>query len=215
VTEKIRVFLIDDHAVLRQGLRLIIENTHAMEVVGEAGTGKEALYTLRRLPIPPDIILLDIHLPDTNGVALAHKLGALAPKAKIIILTVSDDSRDLYAAVQAGVRGYILKESSANEVVEAIKRVHRGEAVLPPALTARLLDELSRPGYTPTELTEREREILRYIARGLSNKEIAAVVGLSENTVKTHVRKILTKLNARSRAEAAAYAVQAGLLRPK
>ncbi len=215
MTEKIRVFLIDDHAVLRQGLRLIIENTHAMEVVGEAGTGKEALYTLRRLPIPPDIILLDIHLPDTNGVALAHKLGALAPKAKIIILTVSDDSRDLYAAVQAGVRGYILKESSANEVVEAIKRVHRGEAVLPPALTARLLDELSRPGYTPTELTEREREILRYIARGLSNKEIAAVVGLSENTVKTHVRKILTKLNARSRAEAAAYAVQAGLLRPK
>ena len=215
MTEKIRVFLIDDHAVLRQGLRLIIENTHAMEVVGEAGTGKEALYTLRRLPIPPDIILLDIHLPDTNGVALAHKLGALAPKAKIIILTVSDDSRDLYAAVQAGVRGYILKESSANEVVEAIKRVHRGEAVLPPALTARLLDELSRPGYTPTELTEREREILRYIARGLSNKEIAAVVGLSENTVKTHVRKIRTKLNARSRAEAAAYAVQAGLLRPK
>ncbi len=211
----IRVFLIDDHAVLRQGLRLIIESTEDMEVVGEAGTGKEALRALQRLPLPPDIILLDIHLPDTHGVSLAHKLRALVPKANIVILTVSDNSRDLFAAVQAGVRGYILKNASAEEVVDAIRRVQRGEAVLPPALTSRLLDELARPGYTPSELTDREVEILRYIARGLSNKEIASVLGLSENTVKTHVRKILAKLNARSRAEAAAYAVQAGLLHPR
>ncbi|NPA90082.1 MAG: response regulator transcription factor [Chloroflexi bacterium] len=208
----IRIFLIDDHTVLRQGLRLIVESAEDMEVVGEAGSGQEALERLSRLSPPPDIILLDIHLPDTSGIALAHKFRALFPHARVIILTVSDHTGDLMAAVQAGVRGYLLKNASAEEVLDALRRVHRGEAVLPPSLTTRLLDQLTYPGSLPTDLTERELQILRYIARGLSNKEIASTLNLSENTVKTHVRKILAKLNARSRAEAAALAVRAGLL---
>ncbi len=206
----IRVFLVDDHAVLRQGLHLLLETASDIDVIGEAGTGQEAL--LRIPSLYPDVVLLDVHLPDIDGLQLARKLGALVPRSHIVMLTVSDRPQDVKEALHAGVRGYLLKSASADEVVDTIRQVMMGGIVLPPPLTARLIDDLIHPAMLTQELTEREEEVLHYIVRGLSNKEIATAMGLSENTVKTHVRKILTKLNARSRAEAAAFAVRTGLV---
>ncbi len=206
----IRVFLVDDHPVLREGMRLLLETASDIEVVGTAGTGQEALHQITALH--PDVALLDVHLPDTDGITLAKKLSLLAPNTRVIMLTVSDRPRDVKEAVQAGVRGYLLKSAGAEEIVDAIHSVMGGGLVLPPNLAARLIDDLVRPSTATAELTEREQEVLKYVARGLSNKEIAVRMGLSENTIKTHVRKILTKLNVRSRAEAAAYAVRSGLL---
>ena len=206
----ITVFLVDDHTVLRQGLHFILDEVEDMRVVGEAGTGAEALS---RVPhVDPDVVLLDIHLPDMSGVDVARELKARGVRAHIIILTVSDRHSDLVDAIRAGARGYLLKSSSADEVIHAIRHVMLGGAVLPPDLT---LQALARNRVDPsplTDLTEREVEVLKLVAQGLGNKEIAARLSLSENTVKTHVRHILSKLNARSRAEAAAYAVRMGLV---
>ena len=206
----ITVFLVDDHTVLRQGLRFILDEVEDMEVVGEAGTGAEALD---RIPLlDPDVVLLDIHLPDMSGVDVARELKARGVRAHIIVLTVSDRHHDLVDAIRAGARGYLLKSSSANEVIYAVRQVMLGGAVLPPDLTVQALTHRSATSSPLDDLTEREIEVLKLVAQGLGNKEIAARLSLSENTVKTHVRHILSKLNARSRAEAAAYAVRAGLV---
>ncbi len=206
----IRVFLVDDHAVLRQGLRLILQAVPEIQVVGEAASGQEALD---RVPVVrPDVVLLDISLPDVDGLEVAQRLRDLAPDTRIIMLTVSDNRQDVVRAARAGVRGYILKSADAEEVIQAIREVVKGGAVFPPRLTALLLEAMTRPAPNQVAFTERELAVLRLIARGLGNKEIAARLSLSENTVKTHVRNILSKLNARSRAEAAAYAVRAGIV---
>ncbi len=210
----IRVFLVDDHTVVRQGLRLILEDATDMTVVGEAATAQEALH---RVPAAqPDVILLDIHLPDQSGVAIARDLHRLVPTTRILILTVSDRHDDVFEALQAGARGYILKSASADEVIAAIRQVMSGGVVLPPDVAARLVEDLTQEttAGSPTQepLTAREREVLRYLAGGLSNKEIAHQLGISENTVKSHVRHILAKLNVRSRVEAATYAVRMGLV---
>ncbi len=206
----IRIFLVDDHTVLRQGLRLILDEQEDMEVVGEAGTGQEALRLIPQ--VAPDVVLLDIHLPDMSGVDVARSLQSRGGQPHIVMLTVSDRHRDLIEAMRAGARGYLLKSASAEHVVSAIRQVYLGSVVLPQSLAAKMLEgsEPAEPGVA--ELTERELEVLRLIAHGLGNKEIAARLSLSENTVKTHVRNILSKLNARSRAEAAAYAVKKGLV---
>lgn len=206
----IRVFLVDDHTVLRQGLRLILQDASDMEVVGEAGTGTDAL---KRIPaVQPDVVLLDVNLPDMSGVEVARALRDRVPGVRVVMLTVSDRHQDLIAAVQAGVRGYILKNASSDEVVNAIREVMQGGAVLPPRLTAHLLDAFVSPPDPLDTLTDRELQVLRLITHGLGNKEIAARLRISEHTVKTHVRNILSKLNAKSRAEAAAYAVKRGLV---
>ncbi len=206
----IRVFLVDDHAVLRQGLRLILQAVPEIQVVGEAASGQEALD---RVPVVrPDVVLLDISLPDVDGLEVAQRLRDLAPDTRIIMLTVSDNRQDVVRAARAGVRGYILKSADAEEVIQAIREVVKGGAVFPPRLTALLLEAMTRSTPDQVAFTERELAVLRLIARGLGNKEIAAQLSLSENTVKTHVRNILSKLNARSRAEAAAYAVRAGIV---
>lgn len=210
----IRVFLVDDHTVVRQGLRLILEDAPDMTVVGEAATAEEALH---RVPaVQPDVVLLDVHLPDQSGVAIAREVHRRAPHTRILILTVSDRHEDVFEALQAGARGYLLKSASAEEVITAIRQVMSGGVVLPPEVAARLVEDLTQDpmggGQVQEPLTSREREVLRYLACGLSNKEIARQLGISENTVKSHVRHILAKLNVRSRVEAATYAVRMGLV---
>ncbi len=206
----ITIFLVDDHTVLRQGLHLILEEVEDMQVVGEAGTGTEALAMIPA--VDPDVVLLDIHLPDMSGVDVAKGLKARGVRAHIIILTVSDRHQDLIEAIRAGARGYLLKSSSAEQVIHAIRQVNLGGAVLPPRVTLKAFGAAAPAPSHISNLTDRELEVLRLIAQGLGNKEIAARLSLSENTVKTHVRNILSKLNARSRAEAAAYAVRVGLV---
>ncbi|RMF27708.1 MAG: DNA-binding response regulator [Chloroflexi bacterium] len=206
----IRVLIADDHAILRQGLRLILREAPDLSVVGEAATGAEAIA--QAVALAPDVVLMDIELPDLSGIEATRRIRALSPQTRILVLTVSDRSEDLVGALKAGARGYLLKSADAATVLDAIRRVAAGQAVLPPDLTALLLDELAEPQPVAEGLTERELEVLGYIVQGLGNKEIAAILHLSENTVKTHVRHILSKLNVRSRAEAAAYAVRAGLI---
>jgi len=207
----IRILIADDHTILRQGLKLILGEDPAFTVVGEAANGEEAVA--QTLKLAPDIVLMDVKMPGMDGIEAARRIRAAQPQVRILMLTVSDTDQDLFGALKAGARGYLLKNAEARQVLEALHRVSAGEAILPPTLAARVLDEFAAPPQGPEPLTGRETEIIRLIAQGLGNKEIAAALSLSENTVKTHVRHILDKLQLRSRAEAAAYAVQAGLVR--
>ena len=206
----IRVLIADDHTVLRHGLRMILNEAEGITVVGEATDGLEAVD--RAQALAPDVILMDVNMPRMDGVEATRRISAAQPETRVVILTVSDKDRDLIGAIKAGARGYLLKSAESSEVLEAIRRVAAGEAILPPALTGRVLDELASPTPGPSSLTERELEVLALITEGLSNKEIAAALHVSLNTVKTHVRHILEKLDLRSRSEAAAYAVRAGLV---
>lgn len=210
----IRLFLVEDHTVVRQGLRLILEDAADITVVGEAATAQEAL---RRLPAAqPDVVLLDIHLPDQSGLSVLQQVHRVVPKARVIVLTVSDRREDIRGALEAGARGYLLKNVSAETVVETVRQVMRGGVVLPPEVAAMVVEDLTRPSTPQGEpLTPREMVVLQHMVQGLSNKEIARALGVSENTVKTHVRHILAKLNARSRVEAVTYALQHGLVPPK
>ncbi len=207
----VRVLIADDHAVLRHGLRLILGEDPGLTVVGEASTGAEAV--IQALALAPDVVLMDIELPDISGIEATRRIRAACPQTHMLILTVSDRNQDLLAAFKAGARGYLLKSMESSEVLAAIHHVAAGETILPPHLTARLLDELAEPKPVTAELTAREQEVLQHLVRGLANKEIARALNISLNTVKSHVRRILSKLNSRSRAEAAARAVRIGLVR--
>ncbi len=208
----IRILLADDHAILRQGLRLILSADPAIQVVGEASNGEEAVARAEELN--PDVVLMDVHMPVVDGIQATQRIRASRPQIRILMLTVSDRDQDLFGALKAGAKGYLLKNTEARQVLDAIQRVYQGEAILPPTLAARVLDEFATPPPPVVNaLTEREVEIIRLIAQGRGNKEIASLLALSENTVKTHVRHILDKLQLRSRSEAAAYAVQTGLVK--
>lgn len=209
----IRVLISDDHAVLRHGLRLILQSAPDIAVIGEAGTGSDAVA--QAIASSPDVVLMDLDLPDMSGIEATHRIRASSPETRVLILTVSDRKADFIGALKAGARGYLLKSMDSREVLAAIRRVADGEAVLPPKLAARLLDEIVEPAPPdphPEELTEREMEVLTQLAQGLGNKEIAAALNISENTVKTHVRNILAKLGVRSRTEAATHALRGGLV---
>ena len=206
----ISVLIADDHAVLRHGLRLILNEAPDLTVVGEAATGQETISLA--LELQPDVILMDVNMPDFSGVEATHRIRSVQPDIKVLILTISKKNKDLIEAIKAGAKGYLLKSSESSQVMDAIRRVAAGEAILPPDLVARVLDELTNPTPTPQILTGREQEILKLVAQGLGNKEIAVTLHISENTVKTHMRHILEKLSLNNRAEAAAYAVRAGLM---
>jgi DNA-binding NarL/FixJ family response regulator len=207
----IRVLIADDHTILREGLQRILRENPALTVVGEATTGEEAV-TLA-LELLPDVVLMDVTMPHMSGIEATRRIRLVRPETRILMLTVSDRDEDLLSALKAGARGYLLKNAEAREVMDALQRVHAGEAIVPPALVGRVLDELATPT-TPEALSPRETEVLGLVAEGLANKEIAATLSISENTVKTHVRHILDKLGLRSRTEAAAYAVHQGLVPP-
>jgi DNA-binding NarL/FixJ family response regulator len=205
----IRVLIADDHTVLRHGLRLILNEADDLRIVGEASDGEQAVALA--LELEPDVVLMDVNMPGVDGIEATRRIRAARPETYILVLTVSDRDKDLVEAMRAGARGYLLKKAESGEVLEAIRRVAAGEAILSTTALARVLDELASPASSPEKLTARETEVLGLIAQGLGNKEIALALHISENTVKTHVRHILEKLNLRSRTEAATYAVRSGL----
>ena len=208
----IRVLIVDDHTMFRQGLVSLLQIESEFEVVGEAPDGEEGLRLAWELR--PDVVLMDVKMPKMGGVEATRQLLADVPDLHVLMLTVSEDDEDLLAATRAGARGYILKNADADELLEAIRQVHAGQAALSPAITLRLLQTLRAGPLPPASLplTPRELEIFWLLARGISNREIAESLFVSENTVKTHVRHILKKLNLHSRHEAADYARRHNLM---
>jgi two-component system NarL family response regulator len=214
----IRVLIADDHELFRHGLEQALAGEPDIEVVGEASDGEEA--TERSAALAPDVILMDVRMPRVNGVEAVQQIRGTRPDARIVMLTSSEDEQDLFAAVRAGASSYLLKRVSIDDLADAVRAAHRGEGWIDPTLVPRLLREfatLSQRRDDDTEggerrLTDREIEVLRLVARGMSNKEIASELVIAENTAKNHVRNILEKLHLRSRSEAAAYAVREGLM---
>ncbi len=216
----IRLLLVDDEAMVRTGLRLILETEDDLRVVGEASTGVEAIEQAARLQ--PDVILMDVRMPRMDGVEACRRL-VEASGAKVVILTTFDLDEHLFAAVRAGACGFLLKASPPEELVAAIWAAHAGNALIEPRMTRRLLDEFARrPAMVPAgeipdrlnELTERELDVLKELARGLSNAEIGEHLYIGEATVKTHVTHILAKLGLRDRIQAVVLAYESGLVEP-
>jgi DNA-binding NarL/FixJ family response regulator len=209
----IRILLVDDHAVVREGLRAFLALQDGMEIVGEAGDGAEAIEQAERLC--PDVILMDLVMPRVDGVQAMRELRHRAPSSRVIVLTSFLDDDRLLPAIRAGAAGYLLKNADPAELVRAIRAAHAGDAVIDPTAAARLVRTLSEgvPRADSSEgLTRREREVLAQIARGYSNKRIALELGISEKTVKTHVGHLLAKLGVADRTQAALLAVQRGLV---
>ena len=209
-----RVLLADDHALFRDGIASLL-GAWGFDVVGQAADGAAAVALAARLD--PDLVLMDVRMPGVDGLEATRRIAAANPRIAIVMLTVSEDEDDLFGAVKAGARGYLMKNLEAVEFRAMLEAVGRGEPAITPSTAARIIAELARPatGGTPIDpdrLTPRELEVLRLITAGDRNKEIAAELGISENTVKYHLRNILEKLHAESRAEAAARAVREGLV---
>jgi NarL family two-component system response regulator LiaR len=212
VTPAIRVLLVDDHPVVRQGLRALLSTQDGIEVVGEAGDGDVAVSAAERLS--PDVVLMDVVMPAMDGVEALRRIVERRPQTRVVMLTSYADERRAMEAVDAGASGFLLKDASPRDVVSAIRAAHRGEAVLHPAVAAKLMAERRRPPAAHSDLTPRELEVLRLVARGLQNKRIASELHLSEKTVKTHVSAVLRKLDVTDRTQAAMYAVRERLVEP-
>ena len=205
----IRVFLLDDHEIVRMGLKELLDAEDDLVVVGEAGTAEDALA---RIPaITPDVAVLDVHLPDGDGIAVCREIRSARPDIKCLILTSFADDEALFSAILAGAAGYVLKQVRGNDLVDAIRRVARGQSLLDPAVTARVLERLRTPPAPDgnlASLTEQERRILDLIAEGLTNRQIGERMYLAEKTVKNYVSNVLMKLGMSRRSEAAAYAAR-------
>jgi NarL family two-component system response regulator LiaR len=208
--ETIAVLLADDHPVVREGLRSLLSVQPDMELVGEAGDGAEAVALAGKLV--PDVVLMDLVMPELDGVEATRRIRELSPSTRVIALTSFDDDDRIFPAIKAGAAGYLLKDVPPQELVDAVRRVHRGEALLHPVVAGRLMQEVAAETPAADTLTERELEVLRLIARGLPNKLIARELGVSEKTVKTHVSNILAKLHLSDRTQAALYAVREKLV---
>ena len=210
----IRVLLVDDHAVVRKGMRALLDREPGIEVAGEADNGDQAVHAADRLR--PDVILMDLEMPGTGGIEATRQITAQHPETRIVVLTSHAAEEDVFPALKAGALGYLLKHSAPEEVLQAIRQAHRGETVLHPSIARMVLQELNRPAQakqpkTTEPRSERELEVLRLLARGMSNQEIADTLVVGEATVRSHVSSILRKLQLASRTQAALYALREGL----
>ena len=221
--EHIRVLIVDDHAVYRRGLQTVLSTERGIEVVGEAADGVEAVT--RAEETLPDVIVMDVAMPKRGGIEACRAIKERVPSVRILMLTSSDDESDLFEAVRAGANGYLLKDVPPEDVAAGIRGLHHGKSLLSPMMASKLLSEFAllsareeetpRPeAFAAPRLTERELGILTLVARGKANREIAAELFISENTVRNHVRNILDKLQMHSRMEAAMYAVRQRLIDP-
>jgi two-component system, NarL family, response regulator LiaR len=202
----VTVLIADDHPVVRQGLRTFLDLQDGVSVVGEATTGAEAVVKVEELL--PDVVLMDLVMPDLDGIEAARRIRDVSPTTKVIVLTSYADDEKIFPAIKAGAAGYLLKDVEPGEIADGIRRVQRGEALLHPKIAARVMREVTEEKTEGEVLTARELEVLRELARGLSNKAIAEELVLSERTVKTHVSNILAKLHLAHRTQAALYAVR-------
>jgi DNA-binding NarL/FixJ family response regulator len=219
--QALRVLIVDDHALFRRGLQMVLRQESDIDVVGEAADGQEAVNKAQETM--PDVILMDVRMPKRSGIDATRQIKDLIPHAKILMLTISDEEADLYDAIKAGASGYLLKEISIDEVADAIRTVWAGQSRISPSMAAKLLTEFAamskrvdeRQQLPAPRLTEREMEVLTLVAQGLNNRDIAKQLFISENTVKNHIRNILEKLHLHSRMEAVVYAVREKLLEIK
>jgi two-component system NarL family response regulator len=202
----IRVLVADDHPILREGLVTLINRQAGMEVVAKAADGIEAVAMFSRFA--PDVSVLDIRMPGLDGIEAVAAIRAVDPDARLVILTSFANDEDIYRALQAGARGYIVKDADGDELVECLRAVHQGRTFIPPAIASKLAQRVGS-----VELTAREREVLALVAKGKGNREIGATLEVTEGTIKVHVNNILTKLNVASRTEAVNIGVRRGLVR--
>ena len=219
-SDPINVLIAEDQTLMRQGLKTILELEEGFNVVGEASNGQEAVE--RALALKPDVVLMDVQMPRMNGVEATAQLASLLPAVRVIILTTFDYDEYVFDGIKAGARGYLLKDTPADELLAAIRKVHAGESIIQPSIAARMIAEFSRRQDATSgqaaqsspcdELSERELEVLRLLADGLSNREIATRLVLAEGTIKNHVSTILDKLHAANRTQAARVAREQGLI---
>ncbi|MGJ0558333.1 response regulator [Methylocystis sp.] len=208
-TERIRVYLLDDHEIVRQGIRTFLESSGDIEVVGESGSAQDAT---NRIPaLKPDVAILDARLPDGSGIEVCRAVRSVDPSINALILTSYDDDEALFAAIMAGAAGYVLKEIRSADLLETVRRVAAGQSMIDPALTARVLERVRNPSTTApelAELTDQEMKLLEYITEGLTNKEIGEQMFLAEKTVKNYVSSVLAKLGVERRTQAAVIAAK-------
>ena len=215
----VRVLLVDDDDLMRAGLKAVLSSDARVEVVGEAGSGRAAVERVRALR--PDLVLMDVRMPDLDGIAATREIAAASPDVKVVILTTFEEDDYIFGALSAGASGFLLKRSGPEELLAAIQTVAAGDSLLSPSVTRTVIDRMARQP-TPEigssrlldTLTPREREVLVLLARGLSNGEIAAELVIEESTVKTHVKRILMKLRLRDRIQAVIFAYESGLTQP-
>jgi len=218
--EPIRTMIVDDHALFRRGLEMVLEEEQDIELVGQASDGAEAVE--KAAESLPDVVLMDIRMPRSSGIEACRAMKEAAPSAKIVILTISDEEEDLFEAIRAGASGYLLKDIPLDEVADAVRAVHGGQSLINPSMAGKLLTEFATLAkrddgeraqeVPPPRLTDREMQVLKLIARGMNNRDIAKELFISENTVKNHVRNILEKLQIHSRMEAVMIAVREKLI---
>jgi DNA-binding NarL/FixJ family response regulator len=221
--EPIRALIVDDHALFRRGLDIILNAEPDIEIVGEASDGAEAVE--KAAESLPDVVLMDVRMPRSSGIEACRAIKSVSPSAKIIILTISDEEEDLFEAIRAGASGYLLKDIPLDEVAEAVRAVHGGQSLINPSMAGKLLTEFAalarRDGHERSQqlpapkLTDREMQVLKLVARGMNNRDIAKELFISDNTVKNHVRNILEKLQIHSRMEAVMVAVREKLIELK
>ncbi|MBE9541776.1 MAG: response regulator transcription factor [Proteobacteria bacterium] len=220
--DKARVLIVDDHTLFREGMKALLSRQESVDIVGEAGSGAEGIE--KAIDLSPDVVLMDLNMPDMTGIEAIKRILEVKPDIKILMLTVSEDDEDLFSAVKAGAMGYLLKNVDSEHLVDSVHQVARGEATVSAALTDKIFAEfraMSSRGEdkkvsSPKDLlSKRENEILIHVSQGESNKEIANALNIAESTVKIHVQNILKKLNLSSRVQAAVYAVEKNMLPKK
>jgi DNA-binding NarL/FixJ family response regulator len=218
-TQRVRVLIVDDDDLMRAGLKAVLSSDEAITVVGEAGNGRGAVGRARELRA--DVVLMDVRMPDLDGIAATREVLAVSPEVKVVILTTFERDEYIFGALRAGASGFLLKRTSPEDLIAAIHTVAAGDSLLAPSVTRKVIDRMAEqpaPDASSAdrlvELTPREREVLELVARGLSNGEVAAALVIEESTVKTHVKRILRKLRLRDRVQAVIFAYESGLTQP-